>query len=139
MVDFELKFLDHVAIRVKDMETSARWYEETLGLKRYELPEWQPYPIFLLAGKTGIALFPADLDDKLIPQHSRNVKIDHYAFQLSREDLDKAILHYEKLGLEYDFQDHHYFHSVYTRDPDGHKVELTALVVPANQFYQKET
>lgn len=136
MVDFELKFLDHVAIRVKDMETSAKWYEKTLGLKRYELAKWQPYPIFLLAGKTGIALFPADLEDDQIPMLSRNVKIDHYAFQLSREDLDKAIRHYEKLGLDYDFQDHHYFHSVYTTDPDGHKVELTALVVPSNEFYQ---
>ncbi|PQB04514.1 VOC family protein [Aureitalea marina] len=138
MLDFKLNFLDHVAIHVKDIETSIRWYEKTLGLKRYELPEWKPYPIFLLAGKTGIALFPADLDDTEVTFHSRNVKIDHYAFQVSREDLDRAILHYEQLGLEYNFQDHHYFHSVYTKDPDGHTVELTAIVVAEDQFYQKE-
>lgn len=138
MPDFKIDFLDHVAIRVKDLEIAARWYEKVLGLKRYTKPEWYPSPVFMLGGKTGIALFPANQDDPQIPNASRNVRIDHYAFQLSRVDLDKAILHYEQMGLEYDFQDHHYFHSVYTRDPDGHKVELTALVVPEDQFYQKE-
>ena len=52
-----LEFLDHVAIYVADMEASAKWYENVLGLKRYQLPEWGEYPIFLLSGKTGIALF----------------------------------------------------------------------------------
>ena len=51
-----LEFLDHVAIYVSDMEASARWYENVLGLKRYQLPEWGEYPIVLLSGKTGIAL-----------------------------------------------------------------------------------
>ena len=51
MTKFEIAFLDHVAIRVKDMEVSAGWYESVLGLNRYQLPEWGAFPIFLLSGK----------------------------------------------------------------------------------------
>ena len=55
---FDISFLDHVAIRVTDLDRSATWYEQTLGLQRYQLPEWGLFPIFMLSGKTGVALFP---------------------------------------------------------------------------------
>lgn len=34
-----LQFLDHVALRVQDLEVSAIWYEKVLGLKRKQVPE----------------------------------------------------------------------------------------------------
>ena len=134
-VPFSLSFLDHVAIRVKDMEVSTRWYEKVLGLKRYQLPAWGAFPIFLLSGKTGIALFPANQDHPEMDTSSMNVKIDHYAFQVSREDFQQAVAHYDSLGLTYLMRDHTYFHSIYTNDPDGHQVELTTLVVPEKEVY----
>lgn len=133
--EIDIQFLDHVAIRVQDLEASAKWYEEVLGLKRKEVPEWKPFPIFLLAGKTGIALFPANTDDPILENTSRNVKIDHFAFQIPYANFKAAQMRYDKLGIEYELQDHHYFHSIYTRDPDGHKVELTALVEGMDTFY----
>ncbi|MEM7512293.1 MAG: VOC family protein [Bacteroidota bacterium] len=134
-VPFTLSFLDHVAIRVKDMEVSASWYEKVLGLKRHQLPAWGDFPIFLLSGKTGIALFPANADHPELDLSSMNVKIDHFAFQLNREDFQKAKSHYDALGLFYLMRDHTYFHSMYTNDPDGHQVELTTLVVPEEKVY----
>jgi len=133
---FKINFLDHVAIRVKDINASAEWYEKVLGLKKYQLPEWGPFPVFMLAGKTGIALFPANQDHPTLDQNSRNVKIDHFAFNVSNEDFEKAKKHYETINLEYGFQDYHYFHSIYTKDPDGHVVELTTFVVDEKTFYQ---
>lgn len=132
---FKIDFLDHVAIRVRDMEASAAWYETVLGLKRYQLPQWGEYPIFMLAGTSGVALFPANVDDPEVDPASRNVKIDHFAFQVSREAFEEARQHYNSLGQEFQFQDHHYFHSIYTRDPDGHTVELTTLLVDSDEFY----
>lgn len=134
--DIEISFLDHVAIRVRDLEVSAKWYEEVLGLRRKEVPEWQPFPIFLLAGKTGIALFPANEDEPEQDPQSRNVKIDHFAFQIPYTSFEDAQKRYTELGLEFEVQDHHYFHSIYTHDPDGHKVELTALLAGKKNFYQ---
>ena len=134
-MDFTIDFLDHVAIRVRDLKASALWYETVLGLKRYQKEVWGDFPIFMMAGTSGIALFPANVKDPLLPPESRNVKIDHFAFHISRENFLKAREHYDAMGLEYQVQDHHYFHSIYTRDPDGHIVELTALVVDPEDFY----
>ncbi|WP_420574876.1 VOC family protein [Kordia sp.] len=135
MVDFKLDFLDHVAILVKDMDASVAWYKKVLGLKRYQVPKWGDFPIFMLSGKTGIALFPANTNDPKLEPTSNNVKIDHFAFQVSNEAFEKARKHYESLGLDYVFKDHYYFHSIYTKDLDGHNVELTTLVVDESEFY----
>ncbi len=134
MEEFQIGFLDHVAIRVKDIEVSAKWYEDVLGLKRYCLKEWGPFPLFLLSGRSGVAIFPANGSDPRIPI-SKNVRIDHFAFNVTSENFKLARKRYEEMGIEYRFEDHHYFHSIYTRDPDGHEVELTTIVVNEKEFY----
>lgn len=135
MEDFTIDYLDHVAIRVKDLEASATWYNEVLGLTRKTVPEWGPFPIFMLAHKTGVALFPADPDDPTLDMTSKNIKIDHFAFHVSAENFAKARKKYDALQLTYTFQDHHYFHSIYTKDPDGHMVELTTIIGHSDSFY----
>jgi catechol 2,3-dioxygenase-like lactoylglutathione lyase family enzyme len=132
---FSINGLDHVAIRVRDMEKTIAWYEQVLGLKKYTIEEWGPYPVFLLACKTGIAVFPAELDGWSKAEQKKRVCIDHFAFNVDRQAFDSAVLHYQKLGLSYSIQDHQYFDSIYTLDPDGHTVELTTLKVPESDFY----
>jgi len=136
MPSFQIAFLDHVAIRVKDMEVSIRWYEEVLGLVKHQLEEWGDFPVFMFSRKTGVAIFPANLDDTSFDKFSRNVKIDHFAFNVTSHDFEKAQLHFEEKEIKFEFQDHHYFHSIYLKDPDGHTVELTTLVIDENQVYQ---
>lgn len=131
----EINFLDHVAIRVIDLDVSAAWYEKVLGLKRYQPEEWGDFPIFMLSNKSGIALFPANKNDKQIDLTSKHVKIDHFAFNVNKENFEKAKKRYAALNLEFNIQDHHYFHSIYTKDPDGHTVELTTIMVDENKFY----
>ncbi len=135
---FDIAFLDHVAIRVKDIEVSAKWYENVLGLKRYQMPKWGSFPIFMLSNKSGVALFPADIQDTPLDTNSKNVKIDHFAFNVTKENFNKVKKRYDELQLDYTIQDHFYFHSIYTKDPDGHTVELTTLVVDENMFYKLE-
>ena len=130
-----IEFLDHVAIRVRDLDVSAQWYQKVLGLQKYQLPEWGEFPIFMLSGKSGLALFPANLNDKQLDLDSKNIKIDHFAFHVTKENFEKAKIKYAELNLEFNIQDHHYFHSIYTKDPDGHTVELTTIVVNENDFY----
>lgn len=133
---FKIDFLDHVAIRVKDIEKSAKWYEKVLGLKKYKLKEWGDSPVFMLSNKCGIALFPADMKDDFINQKSKNVKIDHFAFNLNKENFEIAKEKYSELGLKYELQDHFYFDSIYTKDPDGHIVELTTIKINEEEFYK---
>jgi len=135
MKPFNINFLDHIAIRVKDMEVSIDWYSKVLGLKKYQLEKWGEFPIFMLAGKSGVAIFPANLEHEKLNLESRNVKIDHFAFNVSNEDFEKAQNHFNSIGESFQFQDHHYFHSIYLKDPDNHTVELTTIMVDENDFY----
>jgi len=135
MKPFNINFLDHIAIRVKDMEVSIDWYSKVLGLKKYQLEKWGEFPIFMLAGKSGVAIFPANLEHEKLNFKSRNVKIDHFAFNVSNEDFEKAQNHFNSIGESFQFQDHHYFHSIYLKDPDSHTVELTTIMVDENDFY----
>ena len=136
MKPFNINFLDHVAIRVKDLNVSIVWYSKVLGLKKFQLEKWGEFPIFMLSGKSGIALFPANLEHEKLNLNSRNVKIDHFAFNVSNEDFENAQSHFKSLGEQFQFQDHHYFHSIYLKDPDNHTVELTTLLVDEADFYK---
>lgn len=135
MKPFKINFLDHVAIYVSDMDRSIEWYERVFGLKKYQLKEWGEFPVFLFSGKTGIAIFPANMDDPELPINSRHVVIDHFAFNVGKDDFNKAQTHFRNLNEDFVFQDHHYFHSIYLKDPDGHKVELTTIMVDEKEFY----
>lgn len=128
MEDFVINFLDHVAIRVKDVEESAKWYEKVLGLKRGNFPEWRSYPLFMNCGKSGVAIFPANTNDPELEPFSKNVKIDHFAFNVSKEDFEKVKNHFKHIGQSFEFQDHYYYQSVYTKDPDDHTVEVTTFI-----------
>ena len=129
--DFKIEFLDHVAIRVKDIEASVLWYKKVLGLNAVQKDEWGPFPVFLLAGKSGIALFPlAREGDSAIRRCT-----DHIAFNVSRDSYDKAKVYLRNFGIPFVEQDQVFFMSIYFDDPDGHKLELTSMTCEESDFY----
>lgn len=128
---FSIKTFDHVALRVRDLEISAQWYERVLHLKRLQPKEWGPFPIFMITENgTGLALFPSKTCAVQPLPEGDWIKGDHYAFQVDGDNFEKAQSHFDKLGIDFEFQDHYYFHSIYFRDPDGHRLELTTQVKP---------
>ena len=136
MKKIKISYLDHVAIRVKNIERSADWYENVFGFTRNQFKEWGPFPIFMQAGKTGVALFPANEKDPTLNPKSQNVKIDHFAFNVDRDNFEVAKERLNELKLEYTLQNHYYFESLYINDPDGHCVELTTILVKEDDFYK---
>jgi catechol 2,3-dioxygenase-like lactoylglutathione lyase family enzyme len=135
MQPFSINFLDHVAIQVKDMTTTIAWYKKVLGLTACRKEEWGEYPVFLLTGKTGVAVFPADASLPTYPPNSKHVKIEHFAFNVNSEAFQQAQEHFTAIGVPFEWKDHTFFHSVYVKDPDEHTVELTTLVVNESSFY----
>jgi len=132
--ELKLNHLDHVAIRVKNIDISSQWYSNVLGLKKVQTDKWGAYPIFMLAGKTGVAIFP-HLNTYKPNNKSPYKHIDHFAFNVDNENFKKAKHKLDVLGIVYDFQDHFYFHSIYIKDPDDHTVELTTRIGNTGDFY----
>ena len=76
MHPFEIEQLEHVAINVRDMDISIAWYQKVLGLKQYKVKKWGEHPVFMLKGKTGVAIFPSNENDTVRGPNSNDVKID---------------------------------------------------------------
>ena len=121
----ELEGIDHVAVGVRDIERSAKWYIDILGFERLHEGMWDGVPTFIGKGKTGIALFPASSDARPTSSSHRELRMLHLAFRADRENFLAAQRELETRGIAFEFQDHEISHSIYFRDPDGHALEIT--------------
>jgi len=122
---FKIDALDHVALSVRDVERSARWYTDVLGFKRQHEEMWDGVPIFVGNGDAAIALFPASEEVGLASADRAAVRTLHFAFRTDRENFSRAQDELKKRAIPFEFQDHEISHSIYFRDPDGHKIEIT--------------
>jgi len=82
----QLEGIDHVAVAVRDIERSAKWYTEVLGFKRLYEGVWNGVPTFVGKGNTGLALFPASSNEKSAPSSQRGLRILHLAFRADRQN-----------------------------------------------------
>jgi catechol 2,3-dioxygenase-like lactoylglutathione lyase family enzyme len=119
----ELESLDHVGLAVADVQRSIRWYEDVLGLKRAFEEAWHDYPAVLLAGDSGVALFPA----RGAPVQSAGSldALPHVGFRTSRRGYEDAKRQLRAKGIEFRESDHRIAWSLYMLDPDGHLIEVT--------------
>ena len=123
----QLEGIDHVAMGVRDIERSAKWYIDVLGFERLHDGMWNGVPTFIGKGNTGIALFPANQEPKT--SGHREIRMLHLAFRANRENFLAAQQELKKRGIKFEFQDHEIAHSIYFRDPDGHQLEITTYDV----------
>ena len=122
---FVLDGLDHVALAVRDVARSAAWYQDVLGLERRHQDVWGDVPAVLVAGESGLALFPVQGSSPQ-PSPGRDVlTMRHVAFRVSAANFEKARRQLVARGIAIEFQDHQIAQSLYLHDPDGHEIELT--------------
>ena len=120
----KIEFLDHVAINVADPEASANWYCDVLGLQRFQPEEWKPVPIMVQAGNSGIAIFHDN--DGSVSKETKDAF--HIAFRVEQNGLNPIKEQLRSKGVAFSEEDHVYFKSVYFRDPDGYRLEVTMQV-----------
>lgn len=126
MIDVE--GIDHVAMSVSDMERSAQWYTEVLGFKRLFDGMWDGIPVFIGKGTTALALFPARGKSKT--SDPADIRMLHLALRANRKNFLAAQNELKERGIKFEFQDHEISHSIYFRDPDGHRLEITTYDLP---------
>ena len=121
--------IDHVALVVRDVECSIRWYGEVLGLERRYADVWGDVPAFIGAGTTALALFPVR-DGEAAPRPGRNaITMLHLAFRTDSAGFGRAKEELDRRGIAWEFQDHQVSHSIYFEDPDGHQLEITTYEI----------
>ena len=120
----ELDGIDHVALSVRDVEQSARWYIDVLGFEHRLPGMWDGVPTFIGKGTTAIALFPAQSGGRA-EAPARGIRFLHLAFRATRKAFLEAQADLKRRGINFEFQDHEISHSIYFRDPDGHELEIT--------------
>jgi catechol 2,3-dioxygenase-like lactoylglutathione lyase family enzyme len=123
-MQMNLEGLDHIALAVSDVEESVRWYVEVLGLERQHEGSWDGIPTFVGIGATGIAFFPA-AETKTLSGKPDPVRVFHFALRADRENFLRAQGELKERGVAFHFEDHGIAHSIYFRDPDGHRLEIT--------------
>ena len=124
MAGFRTQGLDHVALSVRDLAASERWYREVLGLERVHAEEWD-VPVFLVAQGSGLALFPVEGREDGEPA----VRILHVAFRVDRASFEAAQDALRERRIDVQLADHGISHSLYFSDPDGHTLELTTYEI----------
>src|SRR5437868_13476082 len=87
---FNIESLDHVALSVRDLERSARWYADVLGFKRQHEGMWDGVPLFVGNGAAAIALFPAHDKAGSTSRDRAAVRALHFAFRADRENFLRA-------------------------------------------------
>jgi catechol 2,3-dioxygenase-like lactoylglutathione lyase family enzyme len=120
----KLEGLDHIALSVRDVEQSVKWYIEVLGLERQHADAWDGIPKFVGKGVTGIALFPLRSSVNSLGQVNQ-LRVFHFALRADRENFLRAQRELEQRGIAFHFEDHGIAHSIYFCDPDGHELEIT--------------
>lgn len=126
---FQLEGIDHVALAVRDVQDSARWFIEVLGFERLHAGMWNDIPVFVGKGRTALALFPAQ--ENALPATTRGEQIGmlHLAFRATRSEFAAAQRDLKKRGISFVFQDHEISHSIYFQDLDGNELEITTYEV----------
>lgn len=124
---FSLEGIDHIALAVADVERSAAWYIDVLGFERLYPGMWNGVPVFIGKGTTALALFPRRKgEDSASPQRQRNeMDMLHFAMRADRTNFLAAQEDLRKRGIAFEFSDHEISHSIYFRNPDGHRLEIT--------------
>ncbi|MET1000774.1 MAG: VOC family protein [Acidimicrobiia bacterium] len=112
--------LDHIVLRVADVERSIAFYCDTLGLEGERVQEWRRkevlFPSVRITPTTIIDLFEA-------PRDGQN--LDHFCLVIDPADLDALATEFpDSQRADGLFGAQGFASSLYVKDPDGNTVEL---------------
>ena len=130
--DFQIVDLDHIVLRVKDVERAIEFYTGTLGLAPHRLEEFRagevPFPCARVNDHTIIDLLPWT-EDEPVGDGPRN--LDHFCMAVKEIDMaefaeylqsEGVTVHSERTGRRSGAQG--MADSIYIKDTEGNTIEL---------------
>ena len=123
--------LDHIVLRVRDVETSLRFYTQVLGLPAERVEQWRAgevrFPSVRLNADTIIDLFASD-QQPIGREGSKNQ--DHFCMVIEPTDMEELKAKFEGIGVDIQAGPGKRWGSrgdgisLYIYDPDDNVVEL---------------
>jgi extradiol dioxygenase family protein len=118
--------LDHLVLRVADLDRAIKFYGEVLGCHVERRLE-EPKLVQLRAGASMIDLVPAGVAPQSAEAVGRN--LDHFAVRIATFDFPALATHLKRHGIAVGevrrrYGAEGYGSSLYITDPDGNVVEL---------------
>jgi catechol 2,3-dioxygenase-like lactoylglutathione lyase family enzyme len=112
--------LDHIVLRVADVEKSLAFYIDTLGLEPVRVEEWRRGEVLF----PSVRLTPETIIDVFAAERTGD-NLDHFCLVIEPADLEALAAQFPDArradGL---FGAQGYASSLYVHDPDGNTVEL---------------
>ena len=129
--------LDHIVLRVRDLEASLGFYGDLLGMERIRVDEWRAgkvnFPSLRVSEGTIIDLFPLASDATEAGRDERR-NLDHYCLQVAPEEWEGLLGELQRLGVAPGGDPLQRWGargrgtSVYIHDPDGNQLELKSYL-----------
>ena len=123
--------LDHIVLRVRDVEASLHFYTQVLGLPSERVEQWRTgevrFPSARLNADTIIDLFASD-QQPIGREGAKNQ--DHFCMVIEPTDMEELKVKFEDIGVDIQagpgkrWGSHGDGISLYIYDPDDNVVEL---------------
>ena len=128
---------EHISLTVRDIEKTAKWYEQVLGLTRQssntdEVQGWKKVRMTHLP--SGMRLnFTEHFANSGAAFDERRTGLDHLAFRVaSRQEMEAWVAHFDRLGVEHSpIKEGRNGYILTFRDPDNIQLELSAVASAA--------
>ena len=124
----------HVVLKVRDLQTAARFYRDVLGLKEVARASFGRPMAFFSTGDNHHDVAVMEVGPDAPPPHPDGIGLYHVALRIgtSLDELRAAKAHLEAHGYtRLRLTDHRVSQSIYLNDPDGNGVELYVDADPA--------
>ncbi|AXF56175.1 VOC family protein [Salicibibacter kimchii] len=116
-------FVEHVTIKVKNLERSLHYYQEVIGFNILEQTE----TTVELTADGETSLVTVEQLENPAPKPGRATGLYHFALLLPRRaDLANIINHFIDKSVRVGSSDHWVSESLYLSDPDGNGIEIYA-------------
>ena len=123
----EIENIDHVNVESDDVERSAKFYREVIGLTEGPRPEFDRPGYWMYAGDKPVVHIIRTMPGNKMLTGSKDASISHFALQI--KDYDATQKHLEKLNIKYDTNDvpDTKIRQLFIEDPEGVLIELIHL------------
>ncbi len=114
--------IDHVALMVRDLQASKRWYAEMFGFESLESSPTSPY---VGNDTVKMALLQIAEGSTFTPPVGQGARSCHFAFGADRPTFEAYRSRLDDLNMPYEELTHSDSQSIYFSDPDGYMIEVT--------------